>query len=164
MRADLIGAHLDNTNLSESNLYGANLHGAFLRGADLASVNFEPEPEKLPYLRGVAAAKNLSHVIFTGLPDALEELRRAFKQGRYEQQAREITYAIHRSKRILSLAENNPLDKVEGVFNLIAFEITCQYGMTPGRTLRTLLYLIILFSIPYAIPEDKVRTEYGRCG
>ena len=39
---------------------------------------------------------------------------------------------------------------VEGVFKWIAFDLTCDYGFSPGRPLRIVLWLWLFFSFVYA--------------
>jgi hypothetical protein len=36
-------------------------------------------------------------------------------------------------------------------FKRIAFDLTCQYGLTPGRPLRIVLWLWLLFSVVYVV-------------
>jgi len=40
---------------------------------------------------------------------------------------------------------------VEGLFKWIAFDLTCEYGLSYGRPLRIVLVLWLLFSFVYAI-------------
>ena len=40
---------------------------------------------------------------------------------------------------------------VEGAFKWIAFDLTCEYGFSPGRPLRIVGLLWLLFSIVYAV-------------
>jgi hypothetical protein len=40
---------------------------------------------------------------------------------------------------------------IEGAFKWVAFDLTCQYGFTPGRPLRIVLLLWLLFSVAYAL-------------
>ena len=55
--------------------------------------------------------------------------------------------------------------KIESIFNLIMFELTCKYGMSPGRPLLVLVFLIPIFSIPYIVSLIIQRDhEGGRSG
>jgi hypothetical protein len=85
---------------------------------------------------------------------ALVELRKAFKEAGLRTQEREITYAVKYTQRRKLWTDRNSsaLDVLESIFYLIFFELTCSYGMSPGRPLIILLFVIIpLFSIPYSV-------------
>jgi hypothetical protein len=156
--ADLSGADLSGADLSGAKLIGAPLNetklgDAFLMKADMANVVFQPKPNALPHIPFFATAKNLSAMKFENLPHGLVELREAFKKGGFRKQEREITYAIKHTERhkLWDDKESTLWNKAESVFYYIFFEITCQYGMNPGRPLVLLIPLIIIFAIPYTI-------------
>ncbi|MGR3174845.1 MAG: pentapeptide repeat-containing protein [Candidatus Scalindua sp.] len=160
--AKLIRADLTETNLEMANLFaadlteaklvwGTNMRGADLGRANLLSVFFELSPRSLPNIRKIATADNLSSLRFRESPHALVELREAFKKAGLRKQEREITYAIKHTERKILWKKKGMFNKIESLFNFILFEVTCQYGMSPGRLLKILLTLIIFFSIPYMI-------------
>jgi len=158
--ADLSGADLSKTDLSEADLIGVNLRGADLSkadmrnsnliGADLDGVIFELRAESLPNIAAISSANNLSKLRYKDSPHALVELREAFKKAGLLTQEREITYAIKHSRRQL-LWGKNVWRKLESLFNLTFFELTCWYGMKPGRPLIVMLMLICFLTIPYMI-------------
>ena len=194
--ADLSGANLDRADLSEADLSGAglfatDLSGALLSGADLSGTSFEPT--KLPTIRGIAFAHNLSKMQYVNSRQALTELREGFKMAGLRKQEREVTYAInHTQRRLLwhgkeinywhllyhkksSDEEISILNKIESAFYLVFFELTCAYGMSPGRLFLILAGFIFLFTIPYTISisrdgedgiwkvwiSDRVRQDLG---
>ncbi len=70
-------------------------------------------------------------------------------------QERQVTYSIKHSERL----KKSPSG---ATFDYILFEITSEYGMSPGRPLWLLLGFIIVFSIPYMISiRDSASKEVG---
>jgi uncharacterized protein YjbI with pentapeptide repeats len=163
----------------EASFSGLDLSEADLSHANLSGVIFQPK--KIPTIRNIAFAKNLSKMKYESSPQALTELREGFKNAGLRTQEREITYAIKYTQTTklwsdleYSLDDLGGLDpttaslykkqdrkfvlkdriiwrKLESLFNLIFFELTCAYGMKPGRPLIILFFAIIpLFSIPYS--------------
>ena len=148
--ANLTEAILNNSNLSEADLEGASLNMAYMWNADLSGAVFEVKLGSLPNLPSIITARNLSSMTFKESPHALVELREAFKKSGHRTKEREITFAIEHSKR--TKAWNRGISgKIESVFKLILFELTCQYGMSPGRPLWVLGLLILIFTFPYFV-------------
>jgi len=86
---------------------------------------------------------------FTESPHALVELR-ALKEAGMQQQERELTYAIQ--KRLTQKAwakEDSMTSKAEAAFRYVLFELSCDYGLSPGRPLRNLGRFIFFFFIIY---------------
>jgi len=103
-------------------------------------------------------------------PGPLTQLRKQFQDAGYREPERAITCALNRhdadtSRLRAYLAEKwksvrrrhfNPgnimpfRSFVEGAFKWIAFDLTCQYGFSPGRPLRIVLLLWLFFSAVYA--------------
>lgn len=171
--ADLNGANLSHSNLHKADLRSASLKYADLRNSDLrkafmananlteakmAGVIFEPRAGSLPDIAAISSGQGLSKLRYQDSPHALIELREAFKKAGLLTQQRKITYAIKHAKR-KALLGNGPWRKLEGGFNLIFFELTCLYGMKPGRPLILLLLLICILTVPYTIalmwPPEK---------
>jgi uncharacterized protein YjbI with pentapeptide repeats len=158
--ADLSGADLGKADLSEADLIGVNLRGADLKeadmsnakpiGADMDGAIFELKAGSLPNIAAISSANNLSKLKYIDSPHALVELREAFKKAGLLTQEREITYAIKHSRR-QTLWQKGVWRKLESLFNLIFFELTCWYGMKPGRPLIVMLMLICFLTIPYMI-------------
>jgi hypothetical protein len=150
--ANLSGANLSNANLKgadlrDANLSGANLSNANLSGADLSRAKLQRaifEPQDLPDTHRMTYAIGLSEMISKVNPTALVTARDAFKKAGLREQERQVTCAIKRSET----ADSNWL---EHGFNLVLFDLTSQYGMSPGRPLRILGFLIFVFVLPYAI-------------
>lgn len=171
--ANLSGARLAGANLSGADLLGANLSGAYLNFANLGNANFEPKD--VPDADGVAYARNLSQMHYDKSPQGLVKLRKAFKEGGYYQQEREVTYAIQHSATGRLVAEGKFASFFEAMFRYLFFDLTCQWGMVPSRALLILLTLIPVFAIPYVIAlrlpsqdgiwlkwaDDRMRLDLG---
>lgn len=170
VRAKLREADLNGANLSRSDLRGANLRWAILtntdlhetklrdadfREADLAFSVFEPEPGSLPITREITRARNLSQMTFNNSPHALVELREEFKRAGMWEQERAITFAINRAKSLQDWRQGIG-GKLKSAFNYMLFDITSNYGMSPGRPLLWLSCLILVFSLPYMIALNSL--------
>ena len=170
--ANLTEAILNNSNLSEADLEGASLNMAYMWNADLSGAVFEVKPGSLPNLPSIVTARNLSSITFKESPHALVELREAFKKLGHRTKEREITFAIEHSKR--TKAWNRGISgKIESVFKLIFFELTCKYGLSPGRPLLIICFLILILAFPYTLaltihgkdgiwkvwPADSIRVD-----
>jgi hypothetical protein len=147
--ADLRGAVFRAANLRDADLSDADLRGADLAFAELHGAVFEPKPGALPDIQSLAYASSLAYMTFRQTPTALVELREQFKKNGLKRQEREITFAISSAERRLAW-QRGGWARVASLLNFVLFELTCQYGMSPGRPLAVLALLVPLFSIPYA--------------
>jgi uncharacterized protein YjbI with pentapeptide repeats len=151
-KAVLPKADLSRVDLSQADLSDADLKDCILDSAKLPLI-FEPKAGSPPYIPSIAGLPNLSALTFIKSPHGLVDLREGFKKLGYREQEREITYAIrHTQRRKLWNDKGSSLwKKMESLFYYLFFEITCKYGMYPGRPLVLLIPLIIIFTIPYTI-------------
>ena len=153
--ANLTWANLGGAKLSRANLVEADLLETELSGADLGSVtmtNTRYEPVSAPRVETMASVEGLASLRWENSPHGLNLLREAFKKAGMREQERRVTYAIKHWDRVNS-------GGVEGVFSYILFEITSEFGMSPGRPLWILFVLIVVFSILYMqsvyVPEPN---------
>lgn len=156
--ANLQGANLQNTILQEADLSDVDLRRVNISDADLQGAIFEPKPDALPDLALMSTARNLSGLRFKNNPSALVELRTAFKDNGYNQQAREINTALQRSTTAnqirnicrweLSMA---PFKCAGAWLSWAFFDLTVAYGLEPVRPLLVLILLIVLFAVYYAL-------------
>lgn len=146
--ADLSGADLTDVDLSgNSDLREADLSDATLKDADVSGVDFEDtifQPKALPSVSDIARSKNLEQVTYDDSPNALAQLRKAFEDGGFRDQAREITFALNEK-------ETQAAGSLEKWFRTVAFKWTCAYGMRPGRTLELWIGLSIVLWVGYAV-------------
>jgi uncharacterized protein YjbI with pentapeptide repeats len=136
--ADLSGASLSFADLREADLRQAYLSGADLSSADLREANLRGTNLRNARLEGV----NLKSAI--GLP----ELRDSFRKAGFRDNERLVTYHI----KLIQWEKSGLggfLDRIESLFNLIFFELTCQYGMKHGGPLIILGFLIVYFASFY---------------
>lgn len=148
-RSVLVGTDLREANLSSVNfgaaaLVGVRLDGTSLMGTELTAVVFEPDVLTLPAAANFALARNLSRLTFQRSPHGLVTLREIFKQAGMRQEARALTFAIHR-------AIGQQASAAERAVRLIFFEWTCQYGMAPWRPLLLLGGLWLGGAFPYML-------------
>jgi uncharacterized protein YjbI with pentapeptide repeats len=151
-RAKLTNVTLINANLRQAKFTGAELAGAKMTQADVSRAVFEPRT--LPDIREMVAVKNLELMSYDQNPDALAELQSRFKVGGYREQERKITYALKR-RETERLHANCDLgfglwNCVAFWFNTFFFDVTCQYGMAPGRPLELGFALWLACSVVYA--------------
>ena len=179
---DLNAAHLSGADLSEADLTEAYLRGTELSGADfvftkLARAIFQPK--SLPTLEQTARAGDMELMTYVRNPGPLTQLRKQFQDAGYREQERAITCALNRhnatpSELRASIAEKwnsvrgRPFDEkkimpfrsfVEGGFKWVAFDLTCNYGFKPGRPLRIVGVLWLLFSFVYAFSIHRRGTS-----
>ena len=77
-------------------------------------------------------------------PDALVQLRKLFRDGGFQFQERQITYAINRRQ-----AEGS--DPIARWFNTVAFDWANQYGLNPGRALKIWLCVFLGYWFVYTL-------------
>lgn len=164
-RADLGGANLTSAwlghaNLTEVRMLGTNLTDARLWLANLTGTVFDPMAGKLPDVSSIALAEGLSAMTFLLTPQALVELREAFKKNGLRQPERDVTFAIRHTDRkrawgriVDPSSQTSParrfFDAIEVGFSFLLFELPSAWGMSPGRPLRILGLLLPLFAVPY---------------
>jgi uncharacterized protein YjbI with pentapeptide repeats len=154
----IVDAHLNEADLSGADLRYAALHSADVLGANLAGAQFAltsqqlaGHPSELPTLRSLAHARNLSQVrIAPGLYSlsGFTWLRDQFKQKGLRGPERAVTAALKRT-------EARQSNWVERTFMYLAFDLTSEYGSSPGRPLQILFGTILAFSAPYALTSIK---------
>ena len=155
LAADLSGADLREAELSNVELSRADLREADLSGADLSEARFEPKVN--PEIRGIAAAENLELITYWRNPNALVQLRKDFKDGGFVAQERKITYAPKR-RQAVELWRNCTWSSLSGWLscgecgvNRLLFDLTCQYGMNPGRPVLLVMAIWLICTPLYWI-------------
>lgn len=139
---------LNNANLTGVKLYRTNLSEARMENAIMKRAVFEPD--SLPNADDIAYAKNLSEMVYIHSPQALVKLRALFKNAGYRDQEREITYAIEHQRTIdLLNGKDGARNRFQGLFRIIAFDLTTKWGMDPDQALWILMFCIIIYTVPY---------------
>ena len=126
------------TALSEAKVWGADFEGAF----------FDLKPKSLPYLPYLAAARNLDKLEFIYSEASLAELRGALRDAGLRHAERQINYALQR-ERTDRLGYHREV--VDYWFRYVFFDLTCAYGMVPGRPLGIMAAASLVFALPYLI-------------
>jgi len=135
----------------------------FLSNADMAwakfdSTMYDPMPNSLPFLPSFATFEGLPDFFYQTSPTGITELRNAFKNEGLRREERQITAALCRQQ----MREGGLW---EGRWKRLVFDLPSAFGMLPGRPLRILLCLCLVFTLPYtwAIlrPTPKLGEEPG---
>jgi|CXWL01.1.fsa_nt_gi uncharacterized protein YjbI with pentapeptide repeats len=147
--ANLTGANLAAANLTEADLSGTHLKGTVFPEAILTATIFEPatNPEPTAVLRAVG----LSTMRYLSNRHGLAALRQDLVNAGLRQEEREVTYALKHSDRVENWQKKTIWEKTESYITLILFEWPSDWGLSPGRPLRILSVLIMVFMIPYAV-------------
>ncbi len=166
--ADLHGADLRQANLSSTDLSGADLSRAALQFADLHGANLNDaslrdaqmnwaildrvlfEPKELPTVWTMALAKDSDSMTFEYNPSPLTQLRNRFQDAGNREAERAVTCALNR-RQARPDYKTPPYKSMQGLFRWIAFDLTCGYGLSPGRPLGILGLLCLLFALAYAV-------------
>jgi len=135
--ADLTNAFLFRSNLVGASLMRTTLKDANLTDAEIMGVVFEPKD--LPTLEHIALAYGLDLMEYGNNPGPLTQLRKQFQDAGYRGQERAITCALNREE-----ARRDPV--IQRWFKRMAFDFTCQYGLSPGRSLRIVVWLWLSFA------------------
>jgi len=169
---DLQGAELNNVNLVESKLNNAKLLWAKLNNSKLlvtevkdanfafaslgGSIYAPASPPPNPYLEGI---EGLSTVSFPegsgeGSGSGLVQLRELLQKAGLRDLERQATYALesNRTWHAITGEWSNPIDRLEGAFKFLFFEVTTGYGLYPGRALRFIVYLGFVLILVYIWP------------
>lgn len=184
-KANLSGAGLTEANLSEAMLREANLSGAFLEkailvranivqaeiagatfvDADLENATLELKAGSITDTTKFVGVKGLPYLTYKNSPHSLMELREAFKKAGMRNQEREVTFALNHTRRLILWEDGKrewAVAKIlDSLFNLVCFEWTCGYGMSPGRPLQFLGLGLLVFTIPYMLGLGSRNRETG---
>lgn len=140
-------------NLADSNFRFAWMtrvafDGSFLTRSDMSwarfdSTIYDPMPSSLPFLPSFARFEGLENFFYQTSPTGLTELRNAFKTAGLRREERQLTAALSRQQ----MREGN---QWEGRWKRLLFDLPSAFGMFPGRPLRILFCLSLLFTLPYS--------------
>jgi hypothetical protein len=154
--ADLWEAELNNANLERAELNNANLERVEVKDANFAfaslggSIYAPASPPPNPYLEGI---KGLSTVSFPE-GSGLVQLRELLQKAGLRDLERQATYALesNRTRHAITGQGSNPVDRLEGAFKFLFFEVTTGYGLYPGRALRFIVYFGLVLILVYIWP------------
>jgi hypothetical protein len=161
VEANLSEAELFLANLSGANLWGANLSGSRLSWANLSGAVFEPKPRSVSDVSLLLNINGLSLLRYDVSSHGLVELREAYKKAGLREPERQVTFALNHNRRIKLWEKGGLLGKLESLFQLVCFEWTCDYGMTPGRPLKIIGLGLLFFSLPYMLALRSRNRETG---
>jgi len=139
---DLTSADLTGADLTDAKIVSAEVKDADFSQAHLQDATFQASSN--PLVEGIAAARNLEFLTYVDNPSALVHLQKQFAGSGFLDQEGKITYALNRRRAEL----DGPLARW---FNRVAFDLTCQYGMNPGRPLKIWFGLFVVCWLAYAV-------------
>lgn len=79
-------------------------------------------------------------------------LRNLLRKAGLRRQVRKVNYALLKDRREKMQAKPRGFgDRANVAFNCVFFEITCRYGLLPGRPLQILGVAVFAFAAPYCL-------------
>jgi Pentapeptide repeats (8 copies) len=165
-QARLTGAQMTTADLTDANLEDAVLLNAKLNLSNLSGAYLDLDLDSVPKATDIYDARNLSLVRFHDDPGTLVKLRREFRDLGLRTQEAELTCAIRRSELSRTVARNGSKGRYlhswpERYFNLVFFDWTCQYGMSPGRPLGIMVLVTAICSIFYLFAQVDAGPDAG---
>jgi uncharacterized protein YjbI with pentapeptide repeats len=144
---DFAGADLTHADLSHAVVAGAKMDGANVAGARFAlnAMKLAGHTDNLPDKEAFSRVRNMAEIrLYPSLSTTSQfvMLREEFKKTGKRDQERALTAALKRM-------EAREASWLERWFYFIAFDLTTEFGASPGRPLKILAYLMIVFSFPY---------------
>ncbi|OEZ56017.1 serine/threonine-protein kinase B [Janthinobacterium sp. HH103] len=165
--ADLSGVVARGTSMSNAALVDANFSGADLTDADLSyaiiaganmdkanvartrfalyDIKLAGHADNLPDKEAFSRVRNMAEIRLDPSLSTTSQfvlLREEFKKTGKRDQERALTAALKRM-------EARHASRLERWFYFVAFDLTTEFGASPGRALKILSYLMIAFAFPY---------------
>ena len=168
--SDLLNARLEKADLTNADLRGANLENTQLRNAifdraDLRRVEMSfAHLEKTSFndadMRGAEVyGTDMTMANLTSV-QGLSDLRESYNRAGDGAMGRYLTFVI-KKQELEKLIQGSFLYRLEGFFRIALFEVTCQYGMSPGRPLIILVCFILIFALIYMFAFVGLSKEDG---
>jgi uncharacterized protein YjbI with pentapeptide repeats len=162
----LNNASLNRAKLTNADLFGAELKDTLLALAELTEANYAPvSPPPNAYVAGIIGLETVHFP--EGREIGLIQLRELLQKAGLREEERQTTYAIEsgRTRHALTAWRNNPGAATEGLFRLVAFDLTTAYGLHPTRALKTLTVLwALLIPIYWWTIRDHLLWPTGLAG
>lgn len=152
--SDLSQASFFASELPRASFVNTKLEGTYFALADITGVVYEPKSKSIPDISSLSNAVGLDKLRYRsddlgfGSEAALIELRSALKGAGLREQERQVNYAIQHG-RLEKLRRAGGF--IEWGFQSVFFDLTCKFGMLPGRPLQILVVGIFVFAVPYFI-------------
>ncbi len=154
-RADLTGVRLADADLRAADLTAAGLRGADLRRADLTHADLTgADLRQADLLWSRLEGARLFNA--RGLP----ELRDSFRRADARPQERRLTYALKHTEALQALSAGG-WPALSAALRCLLFDLTCQYGMNPGRCLLILIGGVFVFAPFYLLALRSRRPDTG---
>ena len=172
--SNFVNATVDYSNFYRSDITGSNIKN--IKGFPVAKhsgyndittnpnkrlPNYEPKAGTHPNIPSMVNISSLEMLTYDLYPYGLITLRENFKQYGYEKHARKITYALEHTATINLIDSDKWTNKIKGYSRLFLFEYTCNWGMSPGKPMLILVFLICVFSFPYMLALLGLSEKHG---
>lgn len=154
--ANLDRARLDRADLTLTNFKGARLVGTFVADAIFNRVDLTNSiyaPASAPPKADSLDITGLDRLRFLpGTETGLVQIRGLFKTGGLREAERLVTASIERGRTARNFVEwqTKPLESFEGIFRYAAFDLTTEYGASPGRAIELIFFVGMLLIPIYA--------------
>ena len=158
-QADLSYANLSNTSLKGALLVHSDLTGTTIKNANFANANFNDaffqpviNEKSLPNLVGLSASQQFNHVRLSDTQGiaVLVNLRAAYAALNFRRMERTLT-AMVKTKEMQMTWQSGGWSRIEAAASYLLFYLPVEFGASPGRALRLLLYFGLLLSAAYYI-------------
>lgn len=159
--ANLSQTNFDNTILSKVNFNNANLSQAIFTplklddakfdNTNLQDTIFQPLLGTLPDLISLAHSQHFNTVRladYRGGIATFNALRNAYKENSMRSMERTIT-AIIKQEEMHRAWQHGGWGYLESMLSYAVFQLTSDYGASPGRPLQILLVLVLFLILPY---------------
>jgi hypothetical protein len=150
--AALVDASFSGADLTDADLSYAIIAGADMDAANVARTRFAlfdiklaGRKDNLPNKEAFSRVRNMAEIRINPSLSTTSQfvlLREEFKKTGKRDQERALTAALKRM-------EARHASRLERWFYFIAFDLTTEFGASPGRPLKILAYLMIAFAFPY---------------
>jgi uncharacterized protein YjbI with pentapeptide repeats len=144
--AQLLQAKMVRTDFAMADFSGASFWKADMRDSYFVLANLKDvifQPDFLPPIDNLSLVSGVRELRVGGDPGPLSNLRDQAKENGLRQLERDASCAIQRT-------DNADRPWLYRTINYILFDLTCEYGASPGRPLIVLMWAILPFAIVYA--------------
>jgi len=128
--------------------------------ARLGGIENAFEPVDLGNIRSLASASGLPELRYDSDPGALVQLKKAFQEGGFRRQERDITYALLRAQTAELLTGSNPDSsnivgrasmRLQGGLRILLLDYPAKYGRAVNRPLVLILLLWVGATLLYFV-------------
>lgn len=150
--ANLVRSDFIDVDFRGAKIINADLTNATMHGSDLTGAGFNPI--SLPRLGTMAQVKGIADLDMFHSQPGVVALRKAFKESGMRHQERALTYALKKAewKGMRCVECSNTISwHIEHSVNYVLFDLTSDWGMSPGRPLLIIFGLTLVLALFYLL-------------